>query len=66
MFARRRAHRTGRSPAADLGLVEVLAGQRWRIGGVSKVSGSWRSAMQAAAVVGLTVCRLAVVLRRKG
>jgi len=35
---------------------------------VSKVSGSWRSAMRAAAVIGLTFCRpaVAVALRRKG
>ena len=42
MFARRRAHRTGRRPAADLSLIEVRVDPRRRIGGVSTVSGSWR------------------------
>src|SRR5262249_22144664 len=34
-------------------IVEVLVGQRRRVGGVPKVSGSGRSAMRAAAVIGL-------------
>jgi hypothetical protein len=55
-----------RAAAAGLSIVAVPVGQRRQVGGVSHVSGSWRRAMRAAAVIGLTLCRLAVALRRKG
>jgi glycosyltransferase involved in cell wall biosynthesis len=52
-----------RAAAAGLRLIEVPVGQRQRAGGVSKVSGSWRSAIAAAASIIFTFCRLAVALR---
>jgi glycosyltransferase involved in cell wall biosynthesis len=55
-----------RAAAAGLRIVEVPVGQRRRAGGTSKVSGSWRSALRAAAVILMTFLRLAIALRRKG
>jgi glycosyltransferase involved in cell wall biosynthesis len=54
-----------RAAAADLTIVEVPVGQRRRVGGVSKVSGSWRSALRAAIVIIATFLRLVIALRRK-
>ena len=55
-----------RAAATGLRVLEVPVGQRQRVGGVSKVSGSWRNAMHAAGVVSLTFFRLAFALRGKG
>ena len=54
-----------RVAAAGLRAVEVPVGQRRRAGGVSKVSGDWRSAARAAWVLVRSFCRLAWQLRRK-
>jgi glycosyltransferase involved in cell wall biosynthesis len=54
-----------RAAAAGLSIIEVPVGQRRRVGGRSKVSGNWRSAIRAATVILLTFCRLAVALRRR-
>jgi glycosyltransferase involved in cell wall biosynthesis len=53
-----------RVAAAGLRVVEVPVGQRRRTGGVSKVSGDWRSAVLAAWVLVRSFCRLAWQLRR--
>jgi glycosyltransferase involved in cell wall biosynthesis len=53
-----------RVAAARLRAVEVAVGQRRRAGGVSKVSGSWLTAMRAGWVLAATFCRLAIDLRR--
>jgi hypothetical protein len=53
-----------RAAAKGLRILEVPVGQRHRVGGTSKVSGSWRNAVRAAAVILATFCRLAVALRR--
>jgi glycosyltransferase involved in cell wall biosynthesis len=55
-----------RVAAAGLRVVEVPVGQRRRVGGVSKVSGDWRSAARAARVLVGSFCRLAWQLRRYG
>jgi glycosyltransferase involved in cell wall biosynthesis len=55
-----------RAAAEGLRVMEVPVGQRRRVGGTSKVSGSWRSATRAAAVIVTTFLRLALALRRKG
>jgi glycosyltransferase involved in cell wall biosynthesis len=55
-----------RVAAAGLRVVEVPVGQRRRVGGVSKVSGDWRSAARAAWVRVGSFCRLAWQLRRYG
>jgi glycosyltransferase involved in cell wall biosynthesis len=55
-----------RVAAAGLRVVEVPVGQRRRVGGVSKVSGDWRSAARAAWVLVGSFCRLAWQLRRYG
>jgi glycosyltransferase involved in cell wall biosynthesis len=54
-----------RAAAAGLRIVEVPVGQRRRVGGVSKVSGDWRRAVRAAAVILATFLRLAIALRAK-
>jgi hypothetical protein len=54
-----------RAAAAGLTIVEVPVGQRQRVGGVSKVSGSLRSALRATVVILVTFCRLAVAPRRR-
>ena len=48
-----------RVAAAGLRTLEIPVGQRPRAGGVSKVSGDWRSALRAAAVLMLSFLRLA-------
>ena len=48
-----------RVAAAGLRTLEIPVGQRRRAGGVSKVSGDWRSALRAAAVLMLSFVRLA-------
>jgi len=48
-----------RVAAAGLRTLEIPVGQRRRAGGVSKVSGDWRSALRAAAVLMLSFLRLA-------
>jgi glycosyltransferase involved in cell wall biosynthesis len=53
-----------RVAAAGLRAVEVPVGQRRRVGGASKVSGSWLTAVRAGWVIGATFCRLAIDLRR--
>jgi glycosyltransferase involved in cell wall biosynthesis len=53
-----------RVAAAGWCAIEVPVGQRHRVGGVSKVSGDWRSAGLAAWVLVRTFCRLAWQLRR--
>jgi glycosyltransferase involved in cell wall biosynthesis len=53
-----------RVAAAGLRAIEVPVGQRRRAGGVSKVSGDWRSAVLAAWVLVASFCRLAWRLRR--
>ena len=53
-----------RAAAKGLRVLEVPVGQRQRVGGTSKVSGSWRNAVRAAAVILFTFGRLAVALRR--
>jgi glycosyltransferase involved in cell wall biosynthesis len=55
-----------RVAAAGLRAVEVPVGQRRRAGGVSKVSGSWLTAVRAAWVIAATFSRLAIGLRRGG
>jgi glycosyltransferase involved in cell wall biosynthesis len=53
-----------RVAAAGLRTLEIPVGQRRRAGGVSKVSGEWRSALRAAAVLMLSFLRLAWQLWR--
>lgn len=53
-----------RVAAAGLRTLEIPVGQRRRAGGVSKVSGDWRSALRAAGVLMMSFCRLAWQLRR--
>jgi len=48
-----------RVAAAGLRTLEVPVGQRRRAGGVSKVSGDWRSALRAAAALTMSFLRLA-------
>lgn len=55
-----------RVAAAGLRAVEVPVGQRRRAGGISKVSGDWRSAIRAAWVLVISFCRLAWQLRQAG
>jgi len=55
-----------RVAAAGLRAIEVPVGQRRRAGGVSKVSGEWRSAALAAWVLVQSFCRLAWQLRQNG
>ncbi|MFM9846641.1 MAG: glycosyltransferase family 2 protein [Hyphomicrobiaceae bacterium] len=55
-----------RVAASSLHVVEVPVGQRRRVGGVSKVSGHWRSAVRAALVLARSFVRLAWQLRRHG
>jgi glycosyltransferase involved in cell wall biosynthesis len=55
-----------RVAAASLRVVEVPVGQRRRAGGVSKVSGNWRSGVRAAWVLARSFARLAWQLRRHG
>lgn len=54
-----------RVAAAGLRVVEIPVGQRRRAGGVSKVSGNWRSAALAACVLAQSFRRLAWRLRQK-
>jgi glycosyltransferase involved in cell wall biosynthesis len=54
-----------RVAAAGLRSLEIPVGQRRRVGGVSKVSGDWRSALRAAWVLMTLFLRLAWQLRRK-
>ena len=54
-----------RVAAGGLRSVEVPVGQRRRVGGVSKVSGDWRTALRAAWVIMATFTRLALALRRQ-
>ena len=53
-----------RVAAAGLRALEVPVGQRPRAGGVSKVSGNWRTGVRAAWVLVRSFCRLAWQLRR--
>jgi glycosyltransferase involved in cell wall biosynthesis len=53
-----------RVAAAGLRVTEVPVGQRRRVGGVSKVSGDWRTAARATVVLLLSFARLAWQLRR--
>ena len=53
-----------RVAAAGLRVVEVPVGQRRPAGGISKVSGSWLTAMRAGWALAATFCRLAIDLRR--
>jgi glycosyltransferase involved in cell wall biosynthesis len=53
-----------RVAAAGVRAIEIPVGQRRRMGGVSKVSGDWRSAARAALVLGWSFSRLAWQLRR--
>jgi hypothetical protein len=53
-----------RVAAAGLRAMEVPVGQRRRAGGVSKVSGSWLTAIRAAWVIAATFSRLAIGLGR--
>jgi glycosyltransferase involved in cell wall biosynthesis len=53
-----------RAAAAGLVCCEVPVGQRVRAGGVSKVSGSWRTAVRAGWSILVTFVRLAFALRR--
>jgi hypothetical protein len=55
-----------RVAAARLRAVEVPVGQRRRVGGTSKVSGNWFTAVRAGWVIAATFCRLAIDLRRTG
>jgi glycosyltransferase involved in cell wall biosynthesis len=55
-----------RVAAAGLRAIEIPVGQRRRRGGVSKVSGDWRTAAITAWVLVLSFCRLVWQLRRKG
>lgn len=54
-----------RVAATGLRVVEVPVGQRRRAGGVSKVSGKWRSGARAAWVLVRSFCRLAWQLRQR-
>jgi glycosyltransferase involved in cell wall biosynthesis len=54
-----------RVAAAGVRAVEIPVGQRRRSGGVSKVSGDWRSGMRAALVLVQSFCRLAWQLRQQ-
>lgn len=54
-----------RVAAAGLPAKEIPVGQCRRIGGVSKVSGSFWAGLKAAAVLAMTFCRLALSLRRE-
>lgn len=54
-----------RVAAAGLPAVEIAAGQRRRIGGVSKVSGNFTAGLKAAWTIGMTFARLALSLRRE-
>jgi glycosyltransferase involved in cell wall biosynthesis len=54
-----------RVAAAGLRAVEIPVGQRRRMGGVSKVSGDWRTAVRAAVVLVRSFARLAWQLRRR-
>jgi hypothetical protein len=53
-----------RVAAAGLRTLEIPVGQRRRAGGMSKVSGDWRSALRAAAVLMMSFLRLAWQLWR--
>lgn len=53
-----------RVAAAGLRAMEVPVGQRPRAGGISKVSGDWRSGVRAAWVLVRSFCRLAWQLRQ--
>ena len=55
-----------RVAATGLRSLEIPVGQRRRAGGVSKVSGDWRSALRAAWVLIMLFLRLAWQLRRNG
>jgi glycosyltransferase involved in cell wall biosynthesis len=55
-----------RVAAADLRAIEIAVGQRRRAGGVSKVSGSWFSAVHAAFALLSTFARLTLELGRTG
>ena len=55
-----------RVAAAGLRVLEIPVGQRRRAGGVSKVSGEWRSAARAGWVLVQSFWRLAWQLRRSG
>jgi hypothetical protein len=52
-----------RVAAAGLRTVEVPVGQRLRVGGVSKVSGSFQTAVRATTSLLLTFVRLALALK---
>jgi hypothetical protein len=54
-----------RVAAADLSAQEIAVGQRRRVGGVSKVSGSFIVGMSAAYSMAATFVRLALRLRRQ-
>ena len=49
-----------RVAALGLRVREVPVGQRRRVGGVSKVSGDWLTAIQVAAILARTFIRLAL------
>jgi glycosyltransferase involved in cell wall biosynthesis len=53
-----------RVAAEGLRAIEVPVGQRRRVGGISKVSGSWLTAVRAGWVIAATFLRLAIDLRR--
>lgn len=55
-----------RVAAAGLRALEVPVGQRPRAGGISKVSGNWRSGVWAGWVLVRSFCRLAWQLRQNG
>jgi CubicO group peptidase (beta-lactamase class C family) len=55
-----------RVAAAGMRALEVPVGQRPRAGGISKVSGNWRSGVRAAWVLVRAFCRLAWQLRQNG
>jgi hypothetical protein len=54
-----------RVAAAGLPALEIAVGQRRRVGGVSKVSGSLMAGIKAAWSISTTFVRLALELRRK-
>jgi hypothetical protein len=54
-----------RVAAAGLPALEIPAGQRRRVGGVSKVSGNFAAGIKAAAVLAITFVRPALSLRRR-
>jgi hypothetical protein len=54
-----------RAAAAGLRIVEIPVGQRCRAGGVSKVSGNWRTAARAAFALAGVFARLAWQLRQE-